>query len=563
MAINAGVTFNGKRIIHPSAHTKIDASALSSYGVSGGEGRIVALIGTSLGGEPNKLLSFTSTTEAQAVLRGGDLLKGCALCWNPSDDGVGATEIMVVRAVDGCLQAKATIGGIELHSVGFGEFANKIAIKVEEGDDNDFNLTAYYYPDNTVEVFNNIGNIMDIKYEGAEDAMLAVADGMMTLSVGSVVHKFDLKEEHNDINKVVASLRAIEGIKASLKNVGNKNIPADGLDDLAETALDENGVTLTALEADFKYQTRNSNLIVVDKVGEVVASPNFTKLSGGADGEMSVKAVENALNLLIGEGVQILVPLTTNDEIRAEVQNLCDEFVNQQSQSERSLMMGVYGLDREAVPEDAIALAVNLNSSRAIVAYPAINKAVLSSEVEELDGCFSACLVAGRLAGKETGDPITMDTVSIAGVATKLTHDQVNSLILSGVTAIEFVRNSATKGYRFAQGLTTYQSDNNPNFREISMRMVSDELSSGLVEKLENNFVGGKGTKSTLALIKNATQSFLDEKVREGTIIEYNAESVMVELIKDAVYINYSCIPCGAINYILITTTYGSPQLSV
>jgi hypothetical protein len=54
-----------------------------------------------------------------------------------------------------------------------------------------------------------------------------------------------------------------------------------------------------------------------------------------------------------------------------------------------------------------------------------------------------------------------------------------------------------------------------------------------------------------------------DRKVREEVLVEYDPESVVVRLEGEVVYIDYSCAPVGALNYILITTKYYKQSIIV
>jgi hypothetical protein len=562
MVRNIGVNFNGRHVVHPGAHARVNADGLSALGTSGA--RKIAFIGSSTGGEPNVVHTFDNPSDAKEVLRGGDLMKAGELAWAPSGDGSGAGTVSFIR-VESAEKASLVKGDVTFKALDWGKHTNDIQVSLEDGTlSGSKKLTYYYWPEDLKEVYDNIGPIFKVSYSGAGAATLNITEvqtGVKALTIAvdtTDVMSYTLGNgEFADINKIVHDINEHVDFNASMVTSGNKNLNSGELDEVAGVDLSTEQV-IQAVKGDLLYQTRYSELAEIEFAGTETIPENFTYeyMTNGADGEVPASWTD-LLNKLYGEGVYIVVPLTGDEAVHNEVAR----FVQAQSTLERNHMLGIYGGRTGDSVDDAIGRALTFNSSRAIVAYPGITRAVGQEESETLPSYFTAAMIAGRLAGKETGDPITLDYLSLVGLEKVLTVSEIDRLITSGVTAVEFVRQSNRKGYRIAQGVTTYQKDSNPNYREISMRTVSDELSSGLVEHLEDKFAGGKGTFSSVALIKNEAQSFLDRKKREEVIVDYDPESVEVRLEGDRVYVDYAAIPVGAINYILITAKYYQQQI--
>lgn len=99
---NRSVAFNGKTIVNPGVYSSIDSSMTYSKQSTGS--RIIALIGESTGGEPNKVHFLSNPSEAKKILKSGELLKACTKAWNPvsrTKDGLalgGADIIACIRA---------------------------------------------------------------------------------------------------------------------------------------------------------------------------------------------------------------------------------------------------------------------------------------------------------------------------------------------------------------------------------------------------------------------------------------------------------------------------------
>src|SRR5690606_3440472 len=165
MVKNVGVNFNGKHIIHPGAHSRVLADELSSLSSSGV--KRIAIIGKSQGGEPGKVVWFDNPSDAKAYLKGGDLLTAGELAWSPSDDNIGAGEIGFLRIED-AKQAQLVKDGLTFVSKDWGAHTNQIQVKLEDGTAlNSKRITVSDWSTNTTEVYDNIGPIFTIKYNGA------------------------------------------------------------------------------------------------------------------------------------------------------------------------------------------------------------------------------------------------------------------------------------------------------------------------------------------------------------------------------------------------------------
>jgi len=565
MARNIGVNFNGQHLVHPQAKAAVDASNLSTIGNA--DAKRLIFLGSAEGGQPGTMYWFDNPTDAKAVFRSGNLADAAELAWSPSLDGSGAGQVGFLRVED-AKQASLVKGNMTIQSKDWGNQTNKIQVKLEDGGlAGSKKLTAYFWPDNLTEVYDNLGPIFTIQYKGDQAyAGIDIAQDQngkattLTIKVGAdsasaqTILTYPLGDgQFAEVNKLVFDINEHSDFTASVVTAGNKNINTGVLDAVAAQDIKAAPFTVTALEGDLLNQVSLSSIISVSfaETGEFPENFGYEYLQGGTSGTVPASWISK-LNLLYGEGAYFLVPLTDDEAIHAEFAR----FIDTQTNIEGNRMLGLYGGALGESVDDAIARAITLNDSRAVVCYPGITLKDSSSSVRTLPCYMTAALVAGLLAGKETGDPITLDWVNLIGLEKILTGPEIDRLIEGGVTALEFVRNSNRVGYRIAQGVTTYQVDSNPSYREISMRIVTDELDSELEEILESGYAGGKGTVAKVALIKNDVQSFLDRKKREEVIVDYLPESVQVTLEGDKVTVTYQAMPVGAINYILIKTTY-------
>jgi len=554
MARNIGVNFNGKRIVKPGAHSRIDASGLGAVG-SNSEKKIVFL-GSAQGGEPNVYHTFSSYSKASEVLRGGDLLIAGELAWSPSNDGQGAGEIGFIRVED-ATQATLTKTGLTLTSKLYGAEANKIQVSMEDGAiAGSKRLSVYFWQDNIRELYDSLGPVFNLKYEGSETTAKASiihdAGGKASKLVivsGTTTHEFTIGEsgQFKDVNKLVTEINEIPDLSATVTLAGNKNLATSTLDVIVDQDIKADAFTVTALAGDISYNLQLSQLVNVEVAGDISSNFPSEYLIGGTNGTTPASWADK-LDLVIGEGAYILVPLTKDEAIHAEVAR----FIENQSGIEQNEMRAFYGGGLGETVDVTIGRAVNLNSSRATVCYPAITRKKANAEVETLPAYFTAAIIAGRVSGVPVGEPVTFDYLNLIGIERILSSDEISKLLEGGVTPIEYVRSRNRKGFRIAQCITTYQEDNNPAFRENSVSEIMDFLNVELREHLESRFVGTKGTALTPALIKNEVQSFLDQKVREEWLVEYDPESVVVQD-GEIIEVQYSAMPVFSVNYILIT----------
>lgn len=566
MPRNIGVNFNGKLIIHPGAWSRINASALNTTGAS--TSRKIIFVGTSEGGMPNKLYWFNNYSDAKTILRNGDLLQAGQLAWNPSGDGIGASTIGFIRVQTGALPASLTQGNMTITSKDYGAWTNNIQVQMTNGTlAGSKKIMVYQWKDNVTETFDNLGNIFTIQYTGTQAyAAMTITQTAgkatnLTVNVGASqatatpVLNYTLGQgQWNDIFALVNDINQHAGFTATVVPTGDKNgTTTDMLDAVTNQDIKTAPYTATALQADIQNQINARSNYINVSFGSGTFPTNFpyTYLSGGTDGTTPTSWLSFYDPLVRNAGAYLLVPLTVDPSLQAEANNFISSL-----EQDRTYMLGIFASDVNDTVDQAIGRAVTLNSYRAVVTYPAVQITDSNNNLISLPGYMTAALIAGRIAGKSVGDPITMNYVNVAGLAQTLKPIDVNRLLQAGVTPIEFVRYSNQSGYRIAQGITTWQVDSNPSFREISMRDIADALSSELAQILETKYVGTKGTTQSVALIKNEVQSYLDKKVRDQVLVAYDPNSVSISLNGQTVTINFSVQPVSAINYILITTTY-------
>lgn len=128
--------FNGRLYESPISATQINDSGMAPQSTP--SPNEVLLIGTALGGEPNKPLQFWTPEAAQTALVGGDLLDAALHAFAPSTSLPGPAFVRVIR-VGPATQSTLTLKGgsdvnsIRLTSANWGVRTNQIRVAVEAG----------------------------------------------------------------------------------------------------------------------------------------------------------------------------------------------------------------------------------------------------------------------------------------------------------------------------------------------------------------------------------------------------------------------------------------------
>lgn len=564
-----GVNFNGRRIVHPGAYGKIDATAMTI--VSEGSPNIPVIVGTADSGESGKVHWFTDASDVRKYLTGGELVTGAELLFSPTPKGGGGASLIGVIVANKTVNASLKAGPIKFESLAYGETANRIQVKIEGASGNDIpgtkRLTVFRWDTDEQEIYSNLGAIIQLRYTGED-----VGGAKASIVKDDITGKNSLKvflgpdltrvedisielgsDRFYTINDVVLYLNSIAGYEATFVGYRNANMEASLLDvttediDISVTS----GGYLRSAKGDIVHQINSfSELVratIEDDVEELVDTP-YTYLVGGAKGSEPTSWAD-VFKPLRNEYSNILVVLNARETIHAEaLQHISEMEVRQQPQI---LFTGGGVGEATSVVKQRAAV---LNSSRAVLGYPGIYHSKHKGGREALPAYFTGALIAGRVCGLGPSDPVTFEYFNLVGLERQLVAGDpvIDDLITSGVAVLEKVQNG---GIRLVQGITTYLSENNTLYREISVRRGADYLVDQVRVALETAFVGKKyvGPDSTSSIITK-TVDVLDRAVKDGHIVGYR--NIRVRFSNTIVYVDFEVAPSTPINYILITANF-------
>lgn len=551
-----GVNFNGRNIVHPGGYDAIDASAMQ--GLAGTGANLPIVVGTADAGKSGVVKWFASSEDAEAYLRGGDLLKALKIMFSPTPDGGGAALIGAMVA-NSTVQATLSVGGTKLTSIEYGDGGNRIQVKMEDGTiANTKKFTATRWDIDTTEVYTNVGAVIQLSHTGHPYAVVSVvvvngaATKLETKIGGSSVDalvdlSLDLTSgQFVTIDDLIAYINGVSGYRAKYVDYNSSGLTVDKLDALSLVDI-ANGGYLLAVKGDLAHRLNNKSALVnVEIIGSLTNFPS-TYLAGGSKGT-APSSWANLLNVLKSQYSDLLVVLSSDSTIHAEAL----AHVNEMENRHQKQVLFTGGAVGESA-DDAKSRSLNLNSSRAVLAWPGIYHSVHNSGKTPMAPYFTAAMLAGRVAGVDASEPITFDYFSILGLEVdQLAGDpQVDDLITSGVATLERV---SGRGFRLVQGITTYQQSNNVLYREISVRRGADKLSEQMRATLEEMFVGKKGVKATPSAVTTKVVEILEQAIRDGEIVSYR--NIVVRMVGTVIYVDYQVAPVEPTNFVLITTHF-------
>lgn len=572
-SVNYGVNFNGRRLVHPGAFGHIDAKNMTI--VSEGSTNYPIIVGKAEAGEAGKVHWFTNPTELRNYLEGGDLVTGAELMFSPTPEGGGGASVVGVVIANPTTQGTLEVGPVKFKSKVFGAVANRIQVKVEGASGTDIpntkRVSIYRWDTDTIETYKNVGAVLNIKYTGTsvEKAVAKVVANEITgkkelkVLLGEVDAQVeDISIELGDnrfqtLNDVILYLSGISGYEARFIDYRNGNLSADKLDIGEVDIKHESGGYLRSNVGDLVQQVNEySELVTVestDEVTTVIPDTPHTYLTGGSVGSAPISWAKT-FEPIQNEYSNILVVLNETEMIHAEaLQHIAEMEIKHQPQM--LFTGGGVGETSNQVKRRAALL----NSSRAVIGYPGIYHNRVNNGKTVLPAYFTGALIAGRVCGVSASDPVTFSYFNLVGLERNLVagDSAIDDLITSGIAVLERVQNG---GIRLVQGITTYLSENNTLYREISVRRGADHLMTQVRTGLEKAFVGKKYVgPDSITSIRTKVIDILDEAVKAGHIINYR--NIQIRFSNTVVYVDFEVAPSTPINYILITASY-SPELA-
>lgn len=584
--MSRSVYFNGELITIPGAYSAIDTSNITTK--TGDEASTIALIGTSMGGEPGAVQFFDSPSAARKTLKGGELLKACEKAWNPvssSKLGVavgGAQRIACIRANKATKSSltieKTAKKQLEFESKDWGAASN-VQIKVDNGSLADTKrLTVFDTVNNRYEQFDNLGNVFGISYTGnqkyAELNVFIDSDKSIYFqtklgnTAEDAVEDIRIKLDPatmSTIQTLISRVKSHEGYLVSTVNAYNTTLKVSDLDFVSKANIKDTAdhiFRVTAVYADMQSKLADNSQLVqlkaYDKSAGVIDNFEYKALIGGTEGEVPASWIP-FFDKLSNFDIDYIVPLTGDEVIHAELSSHVTEMSGALGMERRAVVGGNAG---ESISR-AITRAAAISNPRVQVVCGGFYDMGTTGELELFPPYILAAAHAGRAAFLTGGESATHDVYAMAAPEIKLERSEIVELLNAGVLAFEFVVSRTGSGssfVRLVQDLTTYTMDTNPVYVERSVGALADSINKELRLRLDTLLTGRRATESDMTTAANAVISVLSARKRSGDIIDY--KDVSVSKTGTVVEVDYGVAPSEPNNFTLITAHYYDKTIS-
>ena len=554
------VFFNGRLIVTPTTASVIDDSRMFDRGLS--VPNVLALVGTSEGGDPTQVLRFQSPEDAKATLMGGELLRAVQMAFSPSAETGSPQQIVCVR-VNPAVQASLTLNdasaqpAINLLSTNYGQFTNQIKVKVEAGTNVGLKLTSqfgtsYYSTDDLQR------QALSVSYAGASTATVAVANTTLTLLIAAVSTVVSLAT-YPTVQQLVDYLNTIAGITAAVQGNNANAATLNGLDLLAAVDCKTTPVTLTGnLQAAIDwFNSVGEGYVTASRpaaANKVPAPIGFTYLTGGSNGTTTNTNWASAFALLQEEDVQWVVPLSSGAAIAA----MADAHVSYMSNVASMERRAIVGTALGTTDVQAIAAAKVINSDRTSLTHLGTYDYDGSGALVLNEPYFAAAIIASGFAGSNPGTPMTNHSIKVRGLERRLRNPTDTDLLINGgVLCIEDTK----RGYRVVRSISTWLNNNNYNKVEQSVGVALDFTMRNVRNALDP-LRGRKNSPQLMNLALEIAESSLRELSRPepsgpgvlvGDAINPPYKNITASILGDQLRVEFQASPVLPANYILVT----------
>lgn len=601
------IFFPKVRESRPHVDIRYDDSALSNS--AGDTKKNIMLIGSATQGDPSKVYRVSGLEEARRIFGSGDIVNACELAWNPANDGTQAGGVIYALRVENATQATFTKGAIKVVSDTFGSVANKTMVSFGKSSLSPnsyvFNVTAPNYQRQYV----NIGSLFSIAYTGKgsnatykvdvdpetkqavkftisyvpagagvasyaveptstgkDDKASSTASAPSPAKSGSTATiTFDLtKPNYSKIYQVMEAIANIPDFTVSSTS-SSTSIDSLFLDETkSPVSISSTPVTVTATLGDLQYKMRNDPMVTVSiDLTQPITSFDTTALSGGTDGQVPTSWADK-FNMIRGNNVYYIVPLTDKREIHAEL-NAFLQNEDDLGHQYRAFVGGGFSQPSdtqtvvnggETIP-DLINRQLSLKSPRIALVTPSLTYTSLDGVQRHVPAYMTAALTAGVASSLPVGNSILNKYVDIVSLDVNYSGDDLDTLFNNGIISLQpQADRSGFTGFNYSSDVTTYNSTNEPVLDTVSLGELTDFFLSGLRTYLERNYIGMNIELATPSVIQQGVASYLDTQKRAGLVADYKQSDINVIVDHDTANISFSVKPSLVMKYINVKVAY-------
>ena len=406
-------------------------------GVSSGN---LCIIGTSMGGEPRKLLSVSDKAEAQELLVSGSLLEGVCQAFNGSNTYI-PQQVFCVRVNDGTQSSRVLKNGsdtiLTLKSSDYGVHMNQLKMWLKTGTTG--KKVVVNYKGNKIEIDNITKKSFSLLYIGeGKNATCSINATGITLTTDVTADNLSVTwEECETIEELVSRINDTGVYSATLIDT-TPDTPTAELDHVSNVSVITKAVTfnsdlqalIDALES-VQYIGKGNALLQGTNRYVPENDDGYVYFSGATAGTSTISDWQTVIADLEKYDIQIIATPSTDSDVHNLIADHCASMSTVDKKKERTCWLGTA---RGVSIDDGITLAKNFNSEFASLVITGANaNNPLAGSAEDISPAMLACKCAGIESAIGVSNPLTNKAVKVNSFEKKYTTGELNKMIANGI----------------------------------------------------------------------------------------------------------------------------------
>ena len=280
-----------------------------------------------------------------------------------------------------------------------------------------------------------------------------------------------------------------------------------------------------------------------EQVSAIVGVQNFAGGTFTAGDATSVAAAYTAART---ESIQIFAHFYTDLATQQALREHC-EYMAGQGLGECN---GWVGMAAGVSKTDVATRTASLNTRHVALAAQEIQITDHTGATVWVSPLYQSLMLAAMQASTPIGTPLTRKIANVLDVRSDSTWDADNDaeeLLGSGLAFFTTDR----LGFKVERSITTYQTDDNPVFSEVSANESLYTSVRDLRENLDTQ-IGNPAVQSTAAVIRALAKDRLRYQVDNDIIKAFNGKSLTVEDVGDVFVVSCEIAVIEPVNFVLV-----------
>jgi len=280
--------------------------------------------------------------------------------------------------------------------------------------------------------------------------------------------------------------------------------------------------------------------------GEPGVSSLFVGGSEQSAAALTPADYESALQEIENSDIQIIVPFSDSLDVLEKVKAHLP--IAARAGFERNAWMGVTA--EQTLDQVRSGWTNTLNDRNIAVVAQNVKVSRPDGRTVELDPRYLALILAGMQAGSPVATPLTRKRPDVIDVVTKNWHPNRDAAkaIQYGIVNLSY----DSQGWRVERSVTSYLTDNNPIYSEVSANESANTSVRTLRSVLEDK-IGTRVLASSRGAIEALVKQNLEQQVRDTVIKAF--KDIVVEDLGDTFRVNYTMAAIEPLNFIRVAAT--------